>query len=223
MDKVFKFEDRTVPFKMSPVDIVIPCYNNHGQVSGLVENIFKTVYTNRYQITIVDDNSDNEGYVAEYRDVPGVVTIRHPEQRGYGNCLLTALSNTKQPWILYVEPGVVPTTQNWLLHLGQTLVGLKDRGIKMVGPKADLVGVMDELADPRQQASREAFIQSSNNKPIILEDTHLNSFCFLCHRELFRRIGIPTPWTAHNIAKTIRRQGFGQAICGNSWVHIESM
>jgi hypothetical protein len=222
MDKVFKFEDRTVPFKMSPVDIVIPCYNNHGQVSGLVESIFKTVYTNRYQITIVDDCSDNKGYVSEYRDVPGVLTISHPERRGYGNCLNTALTNTRQPWILYVEPGVTPTTQNWLLHMGQTLLALKDRGIKMVGPKAD-VGGKDELSDPRQQASREKFIQTSTSDPIMLESTHLGLFCFLCHRELFGRIGTPNPWDAHTLAKAMRGQGYGQAICGNSWVHVENV
>lgn len=215
MDKVFKFQDRMIPFKMSPVDIVIPCYNNHAKVSGLVESIFNTVHTNRYQISIVDDCSSNADYVKEFKDIPGVVTHRHSERRGYGECLSTALEQTKQSWILYAEPEMNPTSQNWLLHLGQTLIALKPRGIKMVGPRTDKLD--DSTADVRQQIEKESFM-NANKESIILEDTHLASFCFLCHRELFYRIGMPKNWTSLDIAKHMRGKGYGQAISGDSWV-----
>lgn len=216
-DKYFKFEDRTVPFKMSPIDIIIPCRNNHGMVSRLVEGIFNTVHTNRYQISIVDDGGDNAGYVTEYSDIPGVVTHRHSKEQGYAECFMTALKSTEQPWVLYVEPEIKPMTNNWLLHLGQTLLSVKDRGVKMVGPRMDHI---DEGADTRQQVAKSNGLEGTD---VILEDTHLSLYCFLCHRELLGRIGLPKEWTSLELARLVRGRGFGQSICATSWVHHESM
>ena len=53
------------PQKMSEVEIIIPFHDECGKVGNLIKEIFKLVSTNRYQITLVDDYSENKHFLNE--------------------------------------------------------------------------------------------------------------------------------------------------------------
>jgi len=61
------------------------------------------------------------------------------------------------------------------------------------------------------------------------EETHLTLYCFLCHRELFHRCGgflKEYPYGFYEdveFAWRMRKHGFKQAVCRNSWVHHDGM
>ena len=69
------------PRYMSAVEIIIPFYGLYNRVSSLLESIFATVTRNRYQITLVDDGSPNEGFIKEIssKNSPGLVCMRMNE------------------------------------------------------------------------------------------------------------------------------------------------
>lgn len=205
------------PFHMQPVDIIIPYHGEYDKVARLMESIFKTVRTNRYQITLVDDASANAKFIASFKKIPGVVTTRHPKQLGFGAAVNSALKITKQPFVLIMQSDVVVEGNKWLYNLGESLYTLKQKNVKMVSPLTDKPLVDDK----RMVAGKREF-----RDDVILEDGFLPMYCFLCHRELFKRVGPmkECPYAggeAQEFAARMKSAGYLQGICGSSWVHHE--
>lgn len=202
-------------FHMQPVDIIIPFHGEYDKVSRLMESIFNTVRTNRYQITLVDDASPNEKFIVPLKKIPGVVAIRQEKQKGFGAAVNTAIKNTKQPHVVILQSDVVVDGNTWLSSMGETLLTLKDRGIKMVSPLTD---------NPMTDDDRLAGAKRQFRPDVILGDGYLPMYCCLCHRDLFKYVGplAEFPYAggeAEDYAYRMRRLGFKQAVCGSSWVH----
>jgi GT2 family glycosyltransferase len=227
MEKIFKsrtlgetsthYHEQNNPhgFLFAPIDIIIPFHNEHNLVSRLIESIFNSVRTNRYQINLVDDGSDNESFINSLSKIPGVVSYRHEKQRGFGAAVNTAIQKTKQPYILILHSDVVVKGNTWLSKLGETYNNLRTKNIKMIGAMTDNP-VVD---DARMVSERETPV-----KDFILGDGFLPMYCVLCRRELFQRVGLLKEYQyagyeAEEFSLRMRKMGYKQAVCGSSWVH----
>ncbi len=208
-----------VPFKMSPVDIIIPFHGEYDKVSRLMESIFNTVRTNRYQIILVDDASRNKTFISSFKKVPGVKAIQHKTQKGFGACVNAALADTRrpQPHVLVVQSDVVVQGTSWLFNLGNSLLQLRDKGVKMVSPMTD--NPMD--GHPLLKSLNHDFKADA-----VLTEGFLPMHCVMCHRELFKRVGGLKEYgyaggEAAEFAARMGKHGYKQGVCGNSWVHHE--
>ena len=126
-------------FHMKPVEIIIPFHGQQAYVSKLIESIFRTVQTNRYLITLVDDASDNSEWLKEIEraKLPGVRCLRSEKQNGFGASINLALKNPFSENIIYVavlQSDIELQETNWLSSLGESLNRLKSSGVKMVAP-----------------------------------------------------------------------------------------
>jgi glycosyltransferase involved in cell wall biosynthesis len=205
------------PFYMAPVDIIIPFHGEHDKVSKLLESIFRTIHTNRYQISLVDDASPNVNFIKEFKKVPGVVGFRNDQQKGFGACINGALVRTKQPYVLIMHSDVVVEGNVWLARMGELLLAWKEHGYKMVSPLTDNPVVDDPmLAAVRRESTKESIP--------VRKGKFLPMYCALCHRELFRRVGPLKEYPyaggeAEEFAGRMLSHGFRQAVCAESWVH----
>lgn len=205
--------------EMKAVEIIVPFYGQYGRVTRLVESIFKSVWTNRYQLTLVDDGSENSSFIEdmEKAKISGLVCMRHDKNKGFGAAINTALQNPKHPWIPWVvilQSDVVCEDGNWLAALGTSLQRLKGQGVKMISPRTNnpLIG--------------ESVLKGERGKvaeDVILEQGYLPLYCALCHRDLFKHVGLfkEFPYAgceAQEFAMRMRRNGFYQGVCGSSWV-----
>lgn len=172
------------PFHMAPVDIIVPYTGHYSAVSRTVEEIFLTVWSNRYQVTLVDDASPNAAYKDYFKKIPGVVTLRNDAPVGFAESVNRAVAATKQPYVLVVRPGVRFHGMRWLTDLGRALFRMRPDGVKMVGP---------------------------GDEDKIIDDGFLPLDCVLCHRKLFESAG-PLRG-AEEFAKAVRVAGHRQAFC----------
>lgn len=235
MSKVWKEYDLEVnnfatfdPRKMSCVEIIIPFNGKHSSVTTLMESIFKSVSTNRYQITLIDDGSENDSFISAINEskMPGVVCMRHDKSSGFGSALNSVLQNPKNdwiPWILIMHSDVIVEGSTWLASLGASMQKLKSSGVKMISPRTNNPGdSLQALFDEKKINKRENCCEDF----ILSEDQYLPLYCTLCHRDLFRHVGYfkEFPFAgceAQEFAIRMRKHGFLQAICGSSWVYHE--
>lgn len=201
------------PFYMSPVEIIIPFHGEHSSVVRLIEGIFRTVVSNRYLITLVDDGSKNKSFLDNMKRLPGVRGFRQ-EHKGFGAAINLALKNPwKTPinWVVIAHSDLIVDNNHWLSNLGKTFLSLKNNGIKMLSPKTN-------------NSENKACIGTNSKSPnIVLEEGYLPLYCALAHRELFKRVGDfkENPYAggeAEDYAFRMRSMGFKQAVCGDSWV-----
>ncbi len=209
-------------FYMKPVEIIIPFHGQQAYVSKLIESIFRTVQTNRYLITLVDDASDNAEWLKEIEraKLPGVRCLRSDQQKGFGASVNFALKNPFTENIMYVavlQSDIELQETNWLSSLGESLNRLKSSGVKMVAPMTNNPIVASKILKAKKGERRQ---------DVILEDIHLPMYCFLCHRELFNKTGLLSefPYAGsedQEFAHRMKQKGYKQAVCGKSWVYHE--
>lgn len=217
------FVNRTIennPFYMAPVEIIIPFHGEQARVTKLIESIFKTVHTNRYLISLVDDASENDKWIKEIdrAKLPGVRCFRSEKQLGFGasvNLALRTPFSETITWVAIVQSDVFMDDSHWLSNLGETLNRLKKSGVKMVSPKTN-----NSIAGFNVLHGKKGDLRDD----VILEDEFLPMYCVLSHRELFKRVGFLAEYPfagteAEDYAKRMKNMGFKQAVCGKSWVH----
>jgi glycosyltransferase involved in cell wall biosynthesis len=204
---------------MAPVDIILPFHGEHDKVGRLIESIFQTIHSNRYQISLVDDASDNVSFIKEFKKVPGVVGFRNEEQKGFGASINLALRNTKQPYVLILHSDVVVSGTNWLSNLGNSFNSLRARNnaVKMIAPTTNNPCGNDALRGEKGQ-ERSDFVLGEG------------SFCrFIvpqCRRGLFHKLGLFKEYKyaggeAEEFAARMNANGFIQGVSGTSWVQHE--
>jgi GT2 family glycosyltransferase len=213
------------PRYMSAVEIIIPFYGLYNRVSSLLESIFATVTRNRYQITLVDDGSPNEGFIKEIssKNSPGLVCMRMNENRGFASAINYAIQNRKHNWIPYIcilHTDIVISDTNWLSGLGSTFKRLKTKGVKMVSARSNNFG--DGLKHLDTTNSQKC------DDVILGGDDYLPNFCSLCHVDLFKYIGLFKEFPlagceSHEFAKRMQKNGFSQAVVGSSFVHHDGL
>lgn len=224
---------RTVErFFNSRVDIIIPFHGQYGRVVKLVESIFRSTYSNVYHIYLVDDCSNNDDFSNRMSEVENVTTIKTPKQLGFGGACRVGFQVSEErrqqarednrpehPYVVFMNSDCEVEDMNWLRAMGMSLLDLKSKGVRMVAPKTNnpLGG------DPSQFGEKGA----AESEDVILEDTHLSMYCFMCHRDLFSHVGgflkeYPYGWYEdEEFAHRMRKHGFKQAVCDKSWVFHE--
>jgi len=215
------------------VDIIIPFHGQYEKVTRLVESIYRCTRSNFFQLCLVDDCSPNEDYlvnvaanIAKTSTARGITnnfkSIRMPEQVGFAGALKKGFDETESPFVCFVNSDCVLEDGGWLRALGETLLNLKEQGVRMVSPMTNNpVG-----GDPAQKGDRSEY---SLDHVVLEEGAHLSMYCVLCHRQLFARCGgflKEYPYGYYEdeeFARRMQRFGFKQAVCRNSWVQHDGM
>lgn len=212
------------PFYMKPVEIIIPFHGSQSAVARLMGEVFRTVGTNRYLLTLVDDGSKSDQFTQQLREkkLQGVRLLRSEVQRGFGAAVNLALRNTPSqdiPFVCVLHSDVHLDSTNWLVNLGKSLLEMKDHGVKMVCPRTD-----NPLVENEQLLSDGG--SKGKNEPI--SSGYIPMYCFLANRALFDRVGplMEAPYAgveAEEYAARMKSKGFRQGVCGDSWVRHDGM
>jgi glycosyltransferase involved in cell wall biosynthesis len=220
-DKTFQSSyDVKQVFYGSKVDIIIPFHKQEAKVSKLVESILThTNRANSYRIILVDDYSKND-WGDLWKQVPGVSIIRNEKQLGFGGSLYQGFINSDAPWVVFMHSDCLIETPNWMFEMGKSLVNFRDNKskVKMISARTDNPG---DGYDIRLKAEK-----TEASEDVIAEGT-LPLYCVMCHRELFERIGgfiKKYPYAFYEdeeLTFRMKKYGYTQAICGNSWVKHE--
>lgn len=215
-------------FSRSKVDIIIPFHAQYERVSTLVKSILMSVKSNPYQITLVDDCSENQSFGEEIQNEfskntpqgyrPQLQYIRNDQQIGFGGSLKVGFKSTEQPWVLFMHSDCVVEDPNFMIDLGNSLIAWKQSGVpvKIVSARSDNPGDCG-----RAKAGR----LDKGDKDIVLEDETMPLFCAMCNRDLFHHIGgfikeYPFAWYEdEELAHRMRVRGLLQGISTKSWIH----
>lgn len=207
------------PFARSPVDIIVPFHGQYDKVARLVESIYLHCRSNPYQICLVDDGSPNKTFLEQLSKLPQIKCVRNEEHLGFGAALHAGYLATEQPWVLFMHSDTVVEDGNWMLRLGECLMSLRDRGVKMASARTNNpLGGDERLKADRLEVSENAVVGKGGFLPL---------YCAMCHRELFNRIGgfiKAYPYALYEdeeLAYRMRHHGYKQVVCGNSWVYHE--
>lgn len=212
----------------SRVDIVIPFHGQYERVTRLVESVFRSTFSNVYQVILVDDGSANSTFISDLTKVPNLDCVRLEEQKGFGGAILAGFKRSEemnlarreknQPehaYVTFVQSDCLVEDVNWLRAMGETMLNLKSSGVKMVGARTNNPMTGDE----RQKGEKMDDIED-----FVLDESSLAMHCFMVHRDLFRHIGgfiKEYPYGCYEdeeFAYRLKAYGFKQAISGRSWV-----
>lgn len=217
----------------SQVDIIIPYHGQYEKVMELMESIRRHTRSNYYRVCLVDDASPNEQFIDVMRknalktgERAGAkdwfVGVRSETQLGYAGACKLGFYITDSPYVCFMNSDCVVEDVNWLRALGESLLTLKDQGVRMVAPMTNnIVG-----GHPAQHGTR--FTRADEDKDVVLEPTpenYLSLYCVLCHRELFSRCGgffkeYPFGFFEdQEFAVRMQKHGFKQAVSRKSWLY----
>jgi GT2 family glycosyltransferase len=228
MEKTQKLRPLEIqPFSRSPVDILIPFHAQYEKVTQLLKSILISVKSNPYQVTLIDDCSENKNFGEEIKKQflkttpegykPQVQYIRSEKHLGFGGALKLGFESTNLPWVLIMHSDCLVEDPNFMLKMGQSLLNWKKQGIpvKMVSACSDNPGDC-ELAKFEKNKSIE--------EDIVLKETTLPLFCAMCHRDLFGYIGgfiknYPYAWYEdEELSFRMRKKGLLQGISTKTWI-----
>lgn len=149
-----------------------------------------------------------------------VKTIRLEEQKGFAAACKVGFEAGENPYTCFINSDCLIEDFNWLRHMGESLLNLKSKGVRMVSAKMNNpVG-----GDPAQKGEK---IETEQADVIIGDDSYLSLSCFMCHRELFNRIGGFLKeyqygyFEDEEIAARMRKFGYKQAVARKSYVYHE--
>lgn len=215
------------PFSMSRVDIIIPFHAQYERVSQLVRSILLSVKSNPYQITLVDDCSENKSFGEEVKKEfaketpagfkPQVQYIRSDEQLGFAGALKIGFEATEQPWVMFMHSDCLVEDPNFMIDMGQSLLRWKAEGkpVKIVSARSD---------NPCDLGLAKATRTEKGDKDIILGKETLPLFCAMCHRDLFKNLGgflkpYPYAWYEdEELAHRMRSKGLMQGVSSRAWI-----
>jgi GT2 family glycosyltransferase len=215
-------------FSRSAVDILIPFHSQYEKVSELIKSILLSVKSNPYQITLIDDASENKSFGEEIKNQflkstppgfkPQVQYIRSDTQLGFGGALKLGFENTQNPWIMTMHSDCLVEDSNFMIQMGQSLLNWKKQGIpvKIVSARSNNPGDC-ELAMAKAL--------DKDEKDIILKNETLPLFCALCNRDLFKYIGgfiKSYPYALYEdeeLAFRMRKNGLLQGISTKAWIN----
>jgi glycosyltransferase involved in cell wall biosynthesis len=208
-----------MPFHMAQVEIIIPFSGEQNRVTRLIESIFKTVTTNRYLISLVDDGSKNASFIRQIdkAKMAGVRCFRQDKSRGFGSAVNVALKTPFKngiDWVCVMRSNTLCENMNWLKNLGESYISLENQNVGMVSTLTNHPGYINVVNGKKEE--------KRNN--VILKDDFLPLHCILTKREVLNSIGmfeddLNDLDQAKNCAEKMSQKGFKQAVSGSSWVH----
>ena len=215
------------PFSRSPVDILIPFHAQYEKVTELLKSILTSVRSNPYQITLVDDCSDNKNFGEEINKQfikttppgfkPQVQYIRSNKHLGFGAALKLGFDATNSPWVMIMHSDCLVEDSNFMIHMGQSLLNWRLEGVpvKMVSARSD---------NPGECSLASAKFGEKGEKDIVLQNETLPRFCAMCHRDLFSYIGgfikpYPYAWYEdEELTHRMKKRGLLQGISSKAWI-----
>lgn len=215
------------PFSRSAVDILIPFHSQYERVSELIRTILISVKSNPYQITLIDDCSDNKNFGEEITKQflkttpegfkPQVQYIRSEKHLGFGGALKLGFDSTESPWVLIMHSDCVVEDPNFMINMGQSLLRWKQEGlpVKMVSARSD---------NPGDCVLAKAKMLEKGDSDIVLDKETLPLFCAMCNRDLFKYIGgfikpYPYAWYEdEELAFRMKKHGLLQGISTKAWI-----
>lgn len=213
------------------VDFVIPFHGQYERVMELLESIFLLTRSNFYTVYLVDDASPNKEFVRVLKENAQknairlrrdniLVTLRNETQKGFGGACRVGFEAGESPYVCFVNSDCKVIDGGWLRNLGESLIRLKDQGVKVISPMTNnAVG-----GDASQEADRST---RSSEDVVLGSDSFLSLYCFLCERQLFSTIGgflkdYPLGgYEDQEFAYRLQKHGFKQAVCRSSWIYHE--
>jgi O-antigen biosynthesis protein len=221
----------------SKVDIIIPFHGQYQKVTRCLESILRCTNSNAYTITLVDDCSPNAEYAGHHlSNVQGIQLLRTEKRLGFGGACFEGFKNTTNSWIVFLNSDCIIEDLGWLRAMGESLLNMKDQGVRMVSPLTN-----NALGHSYQEMTKEEFCSSESrservdrildikrkNEDKETDPEYLSMYCFMCHRELFKRCGgfireYPYGWYEDmEFAYRMNKFGFKQAVCRSAWVYHE--
>ena len=108
--------------------------------------------------------------------------IRTEKQLGFAGACRIGYNEGESPYVCFLNSDCNIQTNSWLRNMGESLLKLKSQGVRVIAPTTNNpVG-----GDPAQFGSK---VYSGDDDVIISDDSFLTLPCFMCHRELFFKIG----------------------------------
>ena len=209
-----------MPFHMAQVEIIIPFSGEQSRVTRLIESLFKTVVTNRYLISLVDDGSKNESFIKQIdtAKMAGVRFFRKDKKEGFGSAVNLVL---KKPfkngidWVCIMNSNLLCENMNWLKNLGESYISLTNQNVGMVSPLTNNANYNNDVLVGKKEEKR---------SDVVLKEGFLPFNCILTQREVLNSIGMFEEGLnefdqAENYAEKMKQKGFKQAVSGSSWVH----
>jgi GT2 family glycosyltransferase len=214
-------------FSKSAVDILIPFHAQYERVSSLIRSILYSVKSNPYQITLIDDCSENKNFGEEIKRQfkkeapegfkPQLQYLRSDKQIGFGAALKMGFDATNSPWILMMHSDCLVEDPNFMIHMGQSLLNWKKSGIpvKMVSARSN---------NPGECSAAKAELNDKPGSDTVLKDGVLPLFCAMCNRDLFAHIGgflrpYPYAWYEdEELAYRMKKKGLAQGVCAKAWI-----
>lgn len=206
----------TNPFNLCKVDIIIPFHGEYNALSRLVESIWRNTWTNVYNLILVDDASPNAKFIQNLKGVHNIQAIRMEQQSGFAASVNAGIAASKENYVCIMHSDVEVTHPHWLSSMGETLLKLRDKGVKLVGSRSN-----NPLSDcPGLKAAKLEHVEDT-----IVEEP-LPLYCAIAHRQLFKHTGnlkeYPYAWYEDEyLFWKMKKLGFKQAISGKSWVKHE--
>lgn len=228
-----KGELKMSPFELSKVDIIVPFHGQYQKVTRLIESIYRSTRP-PFKLTLVDDGSINSGYLTDSLDQPGrsfgsvlentnINCVRNDKQLGFASALKKGFDETNFPWVVFMDSDCYVDNVNWLNLLGESMMELKNHGVKMISARYPNSGSdLKHLSTPARP-------MKDVNDIILQKGEHLPLTCVMFHRDLFKRIGgflkeYPFGWYEdQELAYRMNHYNFKQAICHKSWIHHDGM
>ena len=207
--------------KSPPIDIILPFHGKEEHTLRCLENIVRTVQNTDHRIILVDDASPNSTLIQTAKiSNKRIKPVRLNTHSGFAAAVNAGFRESTSQHLVVIHSDCQPSRMNWLTSLQKSLVGLKDRGVKLVSSRFDNPGTSNEY-DERMfgppVADMDDFVL---DKPAPL-------ICSLMHRELFQRIGgglreYPVAWLEdYELFYRMRHYGFRQGVSAGSYVSHE--
>lgn len=212
----------------SAVDIIIPYFGQYEKVSLLLQSIFKFTRSNYYHVYVVDDCSPNMLFGKTIQENINknatrtktdlcMTLIRNEKQYGFGKSCQIGYMASQNPYVCFIQSDCLIQQFNWLRLLGESLLNLKDKSVRMISP----------VTNNSAGGSVHQQEKIGSDDVILEEDDYLSLFCFFCHRDLFKNIGgfiANYPYIGYEdqeIAFRLKKYGYKQAVCRSCFVHHE--
>lgn len=205
----------------SHVDIIVPFYGQYDKVIKLTESILRFTISNVYQLCLVDDCSPNSDFIETHLSevkINNLKLIRNQTQLGFGGAMKAGFDQTSNPWVVFMNSDCEVTDVNWLKSLGECLLKMKSKGVRMVAPRTN-----NPLIDSAELLGEKGRVYDD----VVFTGDYMPMYCFMVHRELFSRVGgfiKAYPYGGYEdleFATRLNAHGYKQGVAGKSWVYHE--
>lgn len=136
-----KFNKKALPIELDVlsnviVEIIIPYKDNYKGVTDLLENL-QLIKNLRFEITLVDDNSQNQDFFKNMKKLPGIKGIRLEQDSGFGFAVNEAVKQSNRDINCVLHSDVYGLEQSALRNLVLALIHGAQDNVALVSGVTD--------------------------------------------------------------------------------------